>query len=272
MPFCQVDGAEIFYEDSGGDGTPIVFSHGLLWSGEMFSAQVAALRGTYRCITYDHRGQGRSPDSPTPFDMEKLADDALTLIRKLSLPPCHFVGLSMGGFVGMRLAARHPGLLRSLTLVETAADREPPKNIPKYRLLAFLARLFGYRMLVPPIMKIMFAPAFLRDPKRAETRRQMEHHLAMLRDAATRAALESVIGRKPIEPELSHITIPTLVVHGTDDAAIVPSRAQSMARAIPGAKLVMIPNAGHTSTVEEPAAVTQAMTEFLRSLHMTQAA
>ena len=62
----------------------------------MFAAQVAALRQTHRCITYDHRGQGRSPDSRTPFDMEQLAADALTLIRTLSLPPCHFVGLSMG--------------------------------------------------------------------------------------------------------------------------------------------------------------------------------
>ena len=272
MPFCQVDGAEIFYEDSGGNGVPILFSHGLLWSGEMFAAQVAALRQTHRCITYDHRGQGRSPDSQTPFDMEQLAADALTLIRTLSLPPCHFVGLSMGGFVGMRLAARHPELLRSLTLIETAADREPRMNIPKYRMLAFLARLFGYRMLVPPIMKIMFAPSFLHDPNRQEQRRQMEHHLAKLRDAATRAALESVISRQPIEHELSRIRIPTLVLHGTDDAAIVPHRAQKMAAAILGSKLVMVPHAGHTSTVEEPAAINAALCAFVQSLSDSQPA
>ncbi len=266
MPFCDVSGAQIFFEDSGGDKAPILFSHGLLWSGEMFAAQVEALRETYRCISWDHRSQGRSPDSPTAFDMERLTDDALTLIRSLSLPPCHFVGLSMGGFVGMRIAARHPGVLRSLTLIDTAADREPLLNIPKYRAMALAARLFGYRMLVPPIMKIMFSPAFLHDPSRSAQRRQMEDHLANLRDAGTRAALESVVTRRSIEHELSQIQIPTLVLHGQDDTAIVPRRAQATAKRIAGAKLIMIPNAGHTSTVEEPAAINAALLDFLHSV------
>ncbi len=266
MPLCDVPGAQIFFEDSGGDKVPVLFSHGLLWSGEMFSAQIEALKKDHRCIAWDHRGQGRSPDSQTSFDMEQLTDDALTLIRTLGLPPCHFVGLSMGGFVGMRIAARHPGVLRSLTLIDTAADREPPLNIPKYRAMAFAARLFGYRALVPPIMKIMFSPAFLQDPNRAAQRRKMEDHIANLRDAGTRAALESVVSRRPIESELSKIQLPTLVLHGQDDAAIVPRRAQATASRIAGAKLVMIPNAGHTSTVEEPAAINTALRDFLRSV------
>ena len=112
MPWLGVDGVELHYEERGGaaGGTPIVFSHGLLWSGGMFDAEVAALSGRYRCIAYDHRGQGRSATSPTPYDMERLADDAAALIEQLGAVPCHFVGLSMGGFVGMRLAARRPEL------------------------------------------------------------------------------------------------------------------------------------------------------------------
>ena len=164
----------------------------------------------------------------------------------------------------MRIAARHPGVLRSLTLIDTAADREPPLNIPKYRAMAFAARLFGYRMLVSPIMKIMFSPAFLQDPSRRAQRRKMEDHIATLRDAGTRAALESVVSRRSVEHELSQIQIPTLVLHGQDDAAIVPHRAQSTAKRIAGAKLQMIPNAGHTSTVEEPTAINLAIHDFLR--------
>src|SRR6476660_4847171 len=95
-------------------GVPIVFSHGLLWSGRMFDAQASALKKSYRVIRYDHRGQGKSATSPTPYDMEQLADDAATLIQNLKASPCHFVGLSMGGFVGLRLALERPDLLKSL--------------------------------------------------------------------------------------------------------------------------------------------------------------
>src|SRR5205823_2727516 len=125
VPMLAVNGVRLYYDDTGGSGEPIVFSHGLLWSGRMFEAQVAALRGRYRCITYDHRGQGRS-DVPRArsHDMETVTDDAASLIEALGAAPVHFVGLSMGGFVGMRLAARRPELLRSLVLLETSADPE----------------------------------------------------------------------------------------------------------------------------------------------------
>ena len=229
----------------------------------MFADQISVLRSRLRCVAYDHRGQGQSPPSPTPFDMETLFEDAVALIEKLALGPVHFVGLSMGGFIGMRLAARRPELVRSLVLIDTAADAEPFWNIPKYKLLALLARGLGYRSLLAPIMKIMFAPAFLGDPARSVQRQKMADHLAALRDEPTRAALQAVISRQPIEPELSQISAPTLVLHGQDDKAIVESRARTMAKGIRNARFVLIPNAGHTSTVEEPAAVNAALSEFL---------
>src|SRR5450631_2933186 len=102
MPTLDVDGVELHYDERG-QGPAVVFSHGLLWSGAMWDAQVASLSSGYRCIAYDHRGQGRSSTSPVPYDMERLTADAATLIEKLGAAPCHFVGLSMGGFVGARL-------------------------------------------------------------------------------------------------------------------------------------------------------------------------
>ena len=91
----------------------------------------------------------------------------------------------------------------------------------------------------------------------------MADHLAALRDEPTRAALQAVISRQPIEPELSRISAPTLVLHGQDDKAIVESRARAMANQIRNAQFVLIPNAGHTSTVEEPAAINAALSKFL---------
>ena len=131
-----INGASIYVSDSGSSKTPIVFSHGLLWSHQMFDAVWAQLQRDYRCIAYDHRGQGRSEGPERgAIAIEQLTDDAIQLVQQLGVGPCHFVGLSMGGFVGLRLAARRPDLIRSLTLISTAADAEPKRNLPKYTLL-----------------------------------------------------------------------------------------------------------------------------------------
>ena len=272
MPILTLNGAELYVEDSGTGAETIIFSHGLLWSGRMFDGQVAGLKSKFRCVTYDHRGQGQSPPSPTPYDMDTLADDAAALIAKLGVGPCHFVGLSMGGFVGMRLAARKPDLLRSLVLVDTAADTEPKMNVPKYRAMSFVTRLFGYRPVLGQVMKIMFAAPFRTDPARDAERRTMEQRLLGLRDAPTRAALEAVITRRAIEDELGKIQTPTLVVHGAEDTAIVEARARRMADAIRGSRWVSIPRAGHSSSIEEPEAVTRTIAEFIDGMRGRSAA
>jgi len=143
MPKIKINNAEIYYEEHGAGAETIVFAHGLLWSGEMFAAQVQELKDHYRCVTFDFRGQGRSEVTKDGYDMDTLSVDAAELIEKLNCAPCHFVGLSMGGFVGMRLAIRRPELIKSLTLIETSADPEPKENVPKYKRMAFIARLFG---------------------------------------------------------------------------------------------------------------------------------
>src|SRR5438445_11081604 len=126
MPTLDVNGTTLYYEDTGGAGPPLLFSHGLLFSGRMFEAQIAHLRGRYRCIAWDHRGQGRSADAPGRcVEIETVTADAVALIEALGLAPVHFAGLSMGGLVGLRIAARRPELIRSLLLMEPTAEPEP---------------------------------------------------------------------------------------------------------------------------------------------------
>ena len=96
MPKIRINGADIHYEERGSGEETIVFAHGFLFSGRMFNPQVEALADRYRCITYDHRGQGQSEVTKDGYDIDSLTEDARALIEVLDLAPCHFLGLSMG--------------------------------------------------------------------------------------------------------------------------------------------------------------------------------
>jgi len=249
MPFIEINGASLHYDDSGGSGVPVLFSHGLLYSGEMFAAQVAALASRFRCITYDHRGQGRSAGpGGGAHGFGPVTAAAEGLIRALGLAPCHFVGLSMGGFVGMRLAARRPDLIRSLVLLETSADPEPPENVPRYRLLAFVARWFGLGLVVNRVMPIMFSRSFLTDPARKAERERWKRTLAANPRGIVRA-VRGVIERQGIGSELGRITAPTLVVVGDEDVATVPAKAERIHTLISGSRLERVARDGSPSSV-----------------------
>lgn len=260
-----INGVDLNVSDSG-SGSAIVFSHGLLFSGEMFRAQVAVFSDLYRCVTFDHRGQGQSEIAPDGYDLDTLAEDAATLIEQLGLAPCHFVGLSMGGMVGMRLAARRPELLASLVLVETSAESEPRENHFKYRLLNLIARLFGLRAVVGQVMPIMFGQTFLNDPARAEEKAFWRDHIASADKIGITRAVNGVVGRAGVMGELGQINLPTLIIVGEEDVATVPAKSEAVHAAIAGSKLVRIPRAGHSSPIEAPDAVNAAISSFLQTI------
>jgi pimeloyl-ACP methyl ester carboxylesterase len=263
MPELSVNGASLHYESTGDGPETIVFAHGLLWSGDMFGAQVAALSSRFRCLTFDFRGQGQSEVTSAGYDMDTLASDAAALIETLGVGPVHFVGLSMGGFVAMRLAARRRNLLRSVILLETSADEEPKENVGRYKLLGNVGRWLGYGLVAGQVMPIMFGKTFMTDPARAPERAYWRARLIRNDRTGIQRALAGVIERAPIYPELAGVTLPALVIVGDEDVATVPEKARRIASAIPGAELVIIPKAGHSSTIEEPAAVNAAILSFL---------
>jgi len=263
MPRIAVNGAELHFEDTGGPGAPVVFSHGLLMSGRMYDAQIAALRDRFRCVSFDHRGQGRSAIAASGYDLETVTGDAAALLRALSLIPCHFVGHSMGGFVGMRLAARQPEMIRSLVLLETAADAEPLANRARYTALAAVARVLGLQPVLGPALKKLYGKTFLSDPARSAEREEMRRRFLSIDVTGAVRALSGVVSRAPVENELSSIRCPTLVLSGDEDAAVVPARSAHTARLIPSARFQLIPRAGHSSPIEQPQAVTTALRAFL---------
>ncbi len=263
----KVRDLRLWVEDSGGGGDVVCFSHGLLWSADMYGPQMGALVGRFRCVAWDHRGQGRSEVPPgDEASIEDCTDDAIALIESLDVGPVHFVGLSMGGFVGMRVAARRPDLVKSLALLETAADAEPAANIPKYKRLNLVARWIGVsEWLAKKVLPIMFAPSFLSDPARAEDVKEMTRRMQTNRKSVYKA-VNGVIRRRGCEDELSQIRCPTLVLRGTEDQAIARERSYALVEAIEGAQWVEVEGAGHTSTLEQPEAVTQALLDHLEGV------
>lgn len=263
MPYLDTNGAHIHYTVEGGGDETIVFSHGLLFSGLMFGAQIDALKDRYRCITFDHRGQGRSGVIDDGYDIETLTQDATALIEELGLAPCHFVGLSMGGFVGMRVAARRPELLKSLILIETSAEAEPKENLGRYGLLNLIAQWFGLGIVMSQVMPIMFGKTFLRDRARAKQRKFWRNHIAANDRIGITRAVKGVIGRQSVLNEINTIKLPTLIVIGDEDVATAPEKSDRIHAAISDSKLVTIPNAGHSSPIEEPDRVNAAIEAFL---------
>jgi 3-oxoadipate enol-lactonase len=263
MPYLSLPSLNLYYEEIGSGPETLVFSHGLLWSHRMFEAQVAELSKTYRVIAYDHRGQGKS-EVKGPYDMDTVAEDAAAMIRNLVGGPVHFIGLSMGGFVGMRLAARHPELIKSLVLLETSANAEPIENLPQYKMLNGIVRWIG---IIPPIankvMKIMFAHSWLQNSANGDTIRRWKKELSSNKKSIT-GPVEGVIYRKGVEEELGHINCPTLVIVGDEDVATTPEKAAFIQKGIKGSKLEFISGAGHSSCIEKPEEVNRLLKEWLK--------
>src|SRR4051794_6712879 len=272
MPTLEVDGATIAYEDTGPPvGAPnaptIVFGHGLLFSGWMFNPQVEALSPNYRCVRVDWRGQGASGRTTSgDYQMDSLYADAVALIEHLAVGPVHYVGLSMGGFAGQRIGARRGELLRSLTLLDTSPDRETPRAAIEDITLAAIYRLVGMGLLKQPVRKIMFGPTFRADPANQPVIDEFFARIARSDRGALRHAIVAVATRKAVYAELDRISVPTLVVTGADDTPTPPARGRRIAERVPGARLEIVPDCGHSSTVEQPGTITRLISEFVSSV------
>lgn len=263
MPYLTVNGARLYYEERGSGPETIVFFHSLLFNCRMFDAQIDVLAERYRCVAFDWRGHGRSEVTESGYDMDTLTADTVALIHELDCAPCHFVGFSTGGFVGLRLAIRHAELLRSLILVDTSAEPEPEENLPRYKLLNLIARWIGPWLVAGRVMPIMFSEHFLSDPDRAALRSEWRRHFVENDRVGVTRAVKGVMAREGVAERLGEIDVPTLILVGENDVATAPEKSERMHAGIAGSELVVIPRAGHMSPVEEPEAVTAAIEAFL---------
>ncbi|KAA0918594.1 alpha/beta fold hydrolase [Dietzia sp. ANT_WB102] len=264
MPTFQRGHTTIAYTDTGApagreDAPVVLFAHGLLFSGWMFQHQIAHLRDRYRCVTIDFRGQGNSPRALGGYDMDTLTVDVSELLRHLQIPVVNFVGLSMGGFVGIRLAARNPEIVHTLTLMDTAVSAEEPANRSKYKTLAKVYRVAGIKPLRARVAPIMLAERNVDAPWVQEWMDILER----TDRAGLVKAIESVADRDPCEDEAIRIIAPTLVVVGAEDAATPPAKSHRITELIAGSRLHEIDGAGHSSSMERPDEVNAILEAFL---------
>lgn len=262
MATIQANGVNIYYEERGTGKETIVFSHGFLMNHAMFQAQIEALAPYFRCITYDHRGHGRSEVTPSGYDIDNLTADAAAFIEALGVSPCHFVGMSTGGFVGLRLGIRQPDLLRSLTLIDTSADAETPDQLRQYDMLATIVRYFGWRLVLGKALSTLFSPNFINDPQRQNEVERWKQVMTGHNKKGIAAFAKGIFHRDSVVNQLEQIHTPTVVIGGEEDVATTPEKMKQIVAGIPGTILNLIPNAGHSAVVEKPDAVTAVMLDF----------
>ena len=266
MPYIKLKNTELYYESKGRGEEIIVFGHSMLFNLRMFDDQIAFLCDKYRCVSFDFRGQGKSQINTEGYDLDTLTDDIAELITVLNCNPCHFVGFSMGGMVAMRLAIKHPELLKSLVLIDTSSEKEPKEKMGKNKMMIWISKYFGLSVLSNRIMSMFFSVNFINDKSRRELKREWKNHLLANDKVGIVEVVKGVLYRKSITQLLDKIKAPTLILVGENDTLTQYDKAEILHKNIKNSILKVIPRAGHMSPVEEPDFVNQQIGGFFTNL------
>jgi pimeloyl-ACP methyl ester carboxylesterase len=259
-------GVELGYE-SAGAGRPVVWLHAFPLARPMWRPQLEAVPDGWSYLAPDLRGFGESdPFGVTESrSVDTMADDVAGLLDALGVTGRVVVGgLSMGGYVALAFARRHPDRLAGLILADTRAEADSDEaRANRDKQIAGLAS-----QSVADLFETML-PKLLGDTSRArrpEVVAEARRVAAAQSSAGVADALRALRDRPDATPDLGRVEVPTLVLVGAEDTVTPPSAAEALVRGIPGARLVTVPEAGHLSNLEQPAAFNRAVEELLRTL------
>ena len=273
MPTAKVNGINIYYE-SHGDGFPLVFAYGIGGNTTEWEPQVPVFSQRYRFIVWDPRGHGRSecPPNADQYTQEIFAQDLKGLLDHLGIQQAYVGGLSMGGGIATRFTFLYPERVAALLVIDSASasGRETPPETRRMR--EEIIRLAETEdMQAVAVYSMKNNPNISRTAeagKEQEERiRQMYLSLNPVGYAhSTRMVLNAVFDPRLLEG----IKTPTLVLAGEEDPAL--SACRFIHEKIAGSQLMVIPNAGHLSNLDQPDAFNQAVLEFLVKLDQVREA
>ena len=256
MPIASINGQDIYFEDSGGSGAPVIFSHGFLMDHEMFAPQVEALSGEFRCITWDERGFGRTP-AHQPFTFYDSATDCLAILDHLGIQQATLAGMSQGGFLSLRAALLAPERVKALVLIDTQAGLEDPAALEGYAGLRDEWVANG-----PANVQDVVAGLILGSG--VDTASWFEKWAALPRDGFL-LTFQCLAERDDITSRLGEIACPAIIFHGDQDQAIEMSRAEALRDGLSGCQdFVVVKGAAHAGNLSHPEQVNEPLAVFLR--------
>ena len=258
MPVVHANGLDIAYERAG-SGPPLVLVHGAAEDGRVWRPQLAALSDELTVVAWDEPGAGRSSDVPAGFGLTDYADCLAAVVEALRLGPAHVAGLSWGGTVVQELYRRHPELVATLILVDTYAGWKG--SLPEEEVRA---RVAGARAMVAAEAFDPTLPGLWSGEPPAEFVPLLDEVAADVRPASLLTQLLAM-AEADQRDLLPRIAVPTLLIWGELDARSPLTVAHQLERAIPGARLVVIPACGHVSHLEQPERFNAAVREFCRA-------
>ncbi len=244
----------------------MALSHALGCELGMWDGVAAALKDRYTVLRYDHRSHGRSEAVPGPYTIDMLADDVASLIEAHAAGPVHFVGLSMGGMTAQALAAKHPQLLKSITVANAAMyyDEAARAMWASAGVKTVLAQ--GVKAIADGALQRWFTPEFRADEAGGGAQRvaALRERLVNTDAAAYAASCEAVAG---IDFRASNggSPCPALVIAGTRDEATPVAMSEAHLQQHPGRPAPTLP-AAHLSAVEQPAAFAGLLERFFEGL------
>jgi pimeloyl-ACP methyl ester carboxylesterase len=251
---ATLNGIEIEYQD-GGHGAPVLLGHGYSATGRMWDGQRAALGHRHRIISWDMRGHGQteSPGDPRQYSTALTVGDMRALLQHCGVARAVIGGLSLGGYVSLAFYLAHPEMVRALVI----CDSGPGYRNAEAR-AAWNAR--AYERATELEAKGLEALA----GRSREMREAMGHHRSAQGLAHAARGMLAQEGSEVIDG-LATIKVPTLIIVGDQDQPFL-APCEYMAKKIPGARLEVIPGAGHSSNLDQPQAFNRALGDFLGSL------
>ena len=245
-----------------GEGPIVVLSHALGCDLHMWDGVAALLARAHTVVRYDHRNHGASEIVPGDLRIEMLAQDAADLIaREADGEPVHFVGLSMGGMTAQALAVRHPELLKTLVIANSAAHYPDQSS---WTARAEAVRAGGIQAVASGAVSRWLTPGYTSTKDGMAVAQALKDVLLRNPPQAYIDSCAAVAGIDFRESD-RRIAVPTLVIGGLQDEATPMAMSELMVAAIPGARLATI-DAAHLSAVERPVEFTQLLIDFWRSL------